>query len=425
MVDHIKNRRIAKLESKLISQKSYWEDEKDRLFKDIKPSVKKAAGSSSPLVQAIMDINVFYVKNQRLPNMSGDLEEKRLARRLQSLKKHSGNEELKTADVHRLLPVDSIDEAQYAPSTHPKTAIKLDKSNDDTLAKSILDVFGQGIRGKLLDTSPLKKSVKNTGERLGKRLPCPNFHRYVHVFTKIKDMVDNRQAVIEPFKGKGNNISLGDVFIWDGITCFVSEEVRMEYDPNGKPNPRLRVIFDNGTYADLLQQSLSQGMYRSNGTRRISQSVAKYLGHLAKPLEKKYGVKTGEIYFLGTHSKQSFVSQYSNLVKIGVTTSTTPKRTNNAVHESTYLYAPIKILKILPCYNMNVMGLEELIHAALNEYRKQITIIDKLKHTKITATEWFDVPLDIAVETALSIVRGNYSDVEVDEQENLHQRDED
>jgi hypothetical protein len=421
MVDSMKKRRIAKLESKLISQKAYWEAEKNRLFKDIKPSIQKGEGSSSPLVQAIMDINVFYVKNQRVPSIYGDFEEKKLARRLASLKSHTDNDELHAADVHGLLSGESTDEVKDALVAQSKAAIKLDKSNDDTLAKSILDVFGQGLRGKLLDTSSLKANAKNTSERLGKRLPCPDFHRYVHVFTRIKAMIDNRQAVIEPFKGKGANITLGEVFIWDGITCFVSEEVRMEYDPNGKPNPRLRVIFDNGTYADLLQQSLSQGMYRSNGTRRLSQSVAKYLGDLAKPLEKKYGVKTGEIYFLGTHSKQSFVSQYNSLIKIGVTTSTTPKRTNNAVHESTYLYAPIKILKILPCYNMDVMGLEELIHAALNEYRKQITIVDKLKHTKVTATEWFDVPLHVAVETALSIVRGNYSNVELDAQDNLHQ----
>lgn len=415
MVDLIKKRRKAKLEAKLISRQAYWESEKDRLFRDIQPAVKKGAGSSTPLLQSIVEINAFYVMNKRMPSIDGDFEEKKLARRLQSLQQHSGNEDLKAADVHGLLKDVITDNDVDEAFVEKKQPIELDKSSDDTLAKSILDIFGQGVRGKLLDTRPLKASPKNTNERYGKRLPCPDFQRYVDVFSRIKAMMDTRQATIEPFKGRGANIALGEVFIWDGITCFVSEEVRMEYDPNGKPNPRLRVIFDNGTFADLLQQSFSQGMYRSSGTRRVSQNVAKYLDKLAQPLEKKYGVKTGEIYFLGTHSKQPAISQYDNLVKIGVTNSTTPKRTNNAAHEPTYLYAPIRILKILPCYNMNVMGLESLIHAALHDYRKEITITDKVNYKQLTATEWFDIPLEKAVNIALDIAKGNYADLELDE----------
>jgi len=419
MVDLIKKRRKAKLEAKLVSRQAYWESEKDRLFKDIQPSIKKGADSSTPLVQSIVEINAFYVMNKHLPRIDGDFEEKKLARRLQSLQKHSGNEDLKAADEHGLLKNNNVNDAVNESVVEKKKNIELDKSNDDTLAKSILDVFGQGIRGKLLDTRSLKGSPKNTNERYGKRQPCPDFQRYVEVFSRIKVMMDTRQTNIEPFKGKGANIALGEVFIWDGITCFVSEEVRMEYDPNGKPNPRLRVIFDNGTFADLLQQSFSQGMYRSSGTRRVSQSVAKYLDKLAQPLEKKYGVKTGEIYFLGTHSKQLAISQYDNLIKIGVTTSTTPKRTNNAAHEPTYLYAPIRILKILPCYNMDVFGLENLIHAALHDYRKEITITDRVNYKQITATEWFDIPLEKAVDIAMDIAKGNYADLKLDDSGNM------
>lgn len=421
MADEIKKRRNAKLKSKLISRQAYWETEKDRLFKDVKPLVKNNPNGSSPLVQAIIEINAFYVKHNRLPNFNGEFEEKKLARRLQSLMKHKSDKALKSADVHGLL---ALDKATQTPSQQSSVQpIKLDKTNDNTLANSLLDVFGKGLRGDILDTTPLKASGKNTNDRYGKRIPCENFHPYIKVFTRIKHMMDTRKAIIEPFKGKGSNILLGEVFIWDGITCFVSQEVRMEYDPNGKPNPRLRVIFDNGTYADLLQQSLSQGMYRSSGTRRVSISVSDYLEDISKLLEAKYGTKTGEIYFLGTHSTQPSVSQYQNLIKIGVTTSTTPKRTNNAVHEPTYLYAPIKILKILPCYNMNVVGLESMIHAALHQYRKEIKITDKLNQKHITATEWFDVPLDLAVNAAIDIVKGNHSSAHLDEFDNIYKAD--
>lgn len=416
--------RKTKVEAKKLSMEEFWAKEKSRLFKDVKPKKKPLNTSGSPAVQSLLEINDFYETNNREPSSDGSFEEKKLARALAKLRKINDRTDIQDADVHGLLSVKHVDHEAAVRNedkdNSQKTSTKLDKTNNKTLANSILNLFGGGKHESLFDTSKLKQGkIKNTQETYGKRTPCPDFHTYIPIFNQIKGMIDSRESVIEPFR-RGNVINIGDVFIWDGITCFVAEELKMELDAKGKPNPRLRVIFDNGTHVNILKQSFSQGMYRSNGTRRISRRVDSLLGNLSKPLEERYGKKTGEIYFLASHSNNPEVLKYDNLIKIGVTESTTPLRTRNAETESTYLFSPVRILKIFPCYNMNVGGLETLIHTALNDFRKEIVLSNKRTGKIITAREWFDISVEKAIDVSMEIVRGNYAGYSLDESENLY-----
>lgn len=416
--------RKNKIEAKKLSMDEFWAKEKSRLFKGVKPKKRSHNTSGSPAVQSLLEINEFFEMNKREPSNEGPFEEKKLARALAKLRKINDRTDTQDVDVYGLLSVKHVEHHEVSKAKdeviEEKASSKLDKTNNKTLANSILSLFGGGKHESLFDTSKLKQAkLKNTQETYGKRTPCPDFHTYIPVFNQIKKMIDSRESVIEPFR-RGNVINIGDVFIWDGITCFVAEELKMELDAKGKPNPRLRVIFDNGSHANILKQSFSQGMYRSNGTRRISRRVDSLLGNLSKPLEERYGKKTGEIYFLASHSTNPEVIKYDNLIKIGVTENTTPLRTRNAETESTYLFAPVRILKIIPCYNMNVVGLETLIHTALNDFRKEIILSSKKTGRTITAREWFDISLDRAVDVAMQIVRGNYAGYSLDDSGNLH-----
>lgn len=69
---------------------------------------------------------------------------------------------------------------------------------------------------------------------------------------------------------------------------------------------------------------------------------------------------------------------------------------------------------------MNVVGLETLIHTALNDFRKEIVLSSKKTGRTITAREWFDISLDQAVDVAMQIVRGNYAGYSLDDSGNLH-----
>ncbi|MZI94747.1 hypothetical protein F9817_16325 [Vibrio sp. CAIM 722] len=413
------SKRIGRhLSKRSLSLDEFWEQEKDDLFKDIVPKTLKSNGSSDPAVQTLNDVNDFFSKHNREPKIDGPLEEKVLARKLNGIRKLSGRDDLLKVDIHGLLLVE-ISDHKAEELNGPITPL-IDTSNDDALADSLLGMLGGDNLKGLFDTESLKQAKpKNTQDRVGQRTPCSNFIHYIPIFNQIKDKIDNSQDSIIPFKGT-SKINVGDVFIWGGITCFVERELKMEYDSEGKPNPRLKIIFDNGMYADMLYQSFSQGMYRSPGTRRIKLDISHVLGDLSKPLAERYGNKTGEIYFLASHSNAPEVTMFKNLIKVGVTTNHTPLRTRNADSESTYLYAPVRILRILPCYNINVQGLESLIHTQLHEFRKEIKLRNKKTGKELVAKEWFDVSLEKAVSVAINIVRDSIGHVTLDENDNLY-----
>ena len=402
-----------------LSLDDFWEQEKDDLFKDIVAKTPSAKGSSDPAVQTLNDVNAFFSKHHREPRKDGPLEEKLLARKLNGIRKLSDRSDLKDADVNGLL-LGSANDVMNGGSDR-NLIPQLDTSSDEALADSVLGLLGGDNLKGLFNTDALTAAKpKNTQERVGQRTPCSDFSRYIPIFNMIMDKIDNEPESIIPFKGT-SKIQVGDVFIWGGITCFVEKELKMEFDANGKANPRLKIIFDNGMYADMLYQSFSQGMYRSSGTRRLKVNVAVHLGETSKSLEKRYGRKTGEIYFLASHSTSPEVTKFKNLIKIGVTTNQTPLRIRNADSEGTYLYSPVRILKILPCYNMNVQGLESLIHTQLHQFRKEIKLRNKKTGKDVTAKEWFDVSLEQAVSVAINMVRENVGEVSIDENYNLWQ----
>lgn len=408
------------LSKRSLNLDEFWEQEKDDLFKDIVAKTKSSDASSDPAMQTLNDVNEFFSKHNREPKPDGNLEEKLLARKLKGIRKLSNRKDLKDADINGLLLGDVSGSRTYE-TAKEENIPQLDTTNDDALADSVLGLLGGDNLKGLFDTDTLKKAKpKNSQDRVGQRTPCPEFSRYIPIFNKIMNAIDNHPGSISPFKGT-SKIQVGDVFIWGGITCFVEKELKMEFDSNGKANPRLKVIFDNGMYADMLYQSFSQGMYRSNGTRRVKINVAKQLGETSKSLEERYGNKTGEIYFLASHSTSQEVTKYNSLIKIGVTTNQTPLRTRNADSESTYLYAPVRILRILPCYNINVQGLESIIHTQLNKFRKEIKLRHKKTGKELIATEWFDVDLENAVATAIRTVRDSFKHVAIDENDNLWQ----
>ncbi|MCS6097698.1 GIY-YIG nuclease family protein [Shewanella baltica] len=401
-----------------LSLDEFWEQEKDDLFKDVVAKTPKSNGSSDPAVQTLNDVNVFFSKHNREPKLDGPLEEKVLARKLNGIRKLSGRNDLREADIHGLLFLKISD--HKAEELNGPIIPLIDISNDDALADSLLGMLGGDNLKGLFDTVVLKQAKpKNTQDRVGQRTPCSNFTPYIPIFNQIKDKIDNSPDSIIPFKGT-SKFNVGDVFIWGGITCFVERELKMEYDSEGKPNPRLKIIFDNGMYADMLYQSFSQGMYRSPGTRRIRLDISHSLGDLSKPLAERYGNKTGEIYFLASHSNAPEVTKFKNLIKVGVTTNHTPLRTRNADSESTYLYAPVRILRILPCYNINVQGLESMIHTRLHEFRKEIKLRNKKTGKELVAKEWFDVSLEKAVSVAINIVRDSIGHITLDENDNLY-----
>jgi len=85
----------------------------------------------------------------------------------------------------------------------------------------------------------------------------------------------------------------------------------------GRPDRRLRVIYDNGTESDLLLRSLQRALNKDKSSRRIT---AASLGPLFSDKEEENDLPSGTIYILRSKSDHPFVAQNREVLhKIGVT----------------------------------------------------------------------------------------------------------
>ncbi len=85
----------------------------------------------------------------------------------------------------------------------------------------------------------------------------------------------------------------------------------------GRPDRRLRVIYDNGTESDLLLRSLQRALNKDKASRRITEPD---FGPLFSRAEEEDDLATGYIYVLRSKSDHPFVAEHRSVIhKIGVT----------------------------------------------------------------------------------------------------------
>lgn len=368
------------------------------LFDGVTASKKKQQTNSNPLIDNFQKIIDFYEANQREPKDSDDLEESKLARALARIRSKDNLKE----QVIKLDRFGLLDETEILSVQEDD---KKKDSEPDKPLKTLDDIFGSGLLDDdSSDIFQLKHVTqkREKPEEIAKRKPCPDFEKYKPFFEELDKLVENREVDIKRFSNV-QQIKKGDIFISGGLYCFVAEVGEYRENNDGRYDPRLRVIYSNGTESNLLLWSLGKSLYEDPNGKQIIRGVDSIYEQFNVENTPDGAVKTGEIYFLKSLSDRPEIKAIPNLIKIGVTTGSTYKRIENADTEKTYLEAPVEILKILPCYNLNVKNLEKLIHAKLHDKRKNIKITSPGGGI-YTATEWFDVKLDEALNVVKSLL---------------------
>jgi hypothetical protein len=368
------------------------------LFDGVKASKKKAMSGNNPAIEVFEKINVFFEKYHREPADSSELEEAKLARALSQFRtKDNLKEQVIDLDRFELLNEAPVKKKQNEP-------VKLKARPIEATLESLDDIFESGLldddSSDIFNLKHIQKP-KTKPDQVAQRKKCPDFHKYETFFELLDQGVKNREVDIRRFRN-GSQIRLGDIFISGGIYCTVVNigEYREAY---GRYDPRLRVIFSNGTESNLLLRSLEKSLYEDPNGKRIIRGAESVYEQFGVDQTPEGAIKTGEIYFLRSLSERPEIKAIPNLIKIGVTTGTTHKRIENAATEKTYLEAPVEVLEILPCYNLNVGNLENLIHHKLHDRRKNITISSPGGGI-YKAREWFDVSLDEAIKTVQEIM---------------------
>jgi hypothetical protein len=253
-----------------------------------------------------------------------------------------------------------------------------------------------------------KVNARDMPEEIAQRTPCDDFYRFESLFDQVREEIREGEAKAVPFE-RESQIDKGDAFIVYGMMCLVDEIGEDEGEP-GRYNPRLRVVFDNGTESNLLLRSLARALYKDELGRRILQPNTTFDAMQGISHHDK---RTGVIYILRSLSEEPALRGIRHLHKIGYTERSLESRIRAAERQQTYLEAPVQIVTSFECYNLDPRRFERLVHAMLHHQR-----INVLLHSRDGSTyrprEWFDVPLETARDVVKRIVDGTITHYRMD-----------
>ena len=237
-------------------------------------------------------------------------------------------------------------------------------------------------------------------EEVAKRDPCKDFDQFKPVFESVQRELETGER--EAVKYKDNaEVQKGDLFILDGQKVMVAEVGEQFVSDYGRPDRRLRVVYDNGTESDLLVHSLQRALNKDKLSRRITEAGP---GPLFSEFEEEGDLATGYIYVLRSKSDNPFVAQNRTVIhKIGVTGRDVKSRVANAKKGPTYLLADVEIVATFKLSNINRKGLETLLHKFFGKARLDLELKDRFGG-QVEPREWFLVPLP-AIEEAIEKVK--------------------
>jgi hypothetical protein len=304
------------------------------------------------------------------------------------------------ADYHALLAeFDRYDLLDPTGDTHGGFAE--DADDNALLAELGVEKIEKDSITKLAHVKP-REEVR-AAEVVANRTPCSDFDRFKPLFARVR--ADLEASIRETRRfGENAEIKHGEFFILGGQMAYVADmddEFLAEY---GRPDRRLRVIYDNGTESDLLLRSLQRALYKDDAGRRITDPNA---GPLFGGNAEDDDLESGTIYVLRSKSDHPDIAPYRDLIhKIGVTGGKVETRIASAAMDATYLLAEVEIVATYKLFNINRSRLEKLLHRVFGPARLNLSIEDRFGQT-VKPKEWYLVPLAVIDEVVAKIRDGS------------------
>ena len=242
-------------------------------------------------------------------------------------------------------------------------------------AKGVADALKDPLLSDGLDIFEVRDELKPIArpDFVADRRPCTDFERFEPLFERIREVVENGTRKPQPFRQE--RVELGEFFVLKGQLVHVAD-LRDEHRRNGKPDARLRVIFDNGTESNLLMSSLVRRLYEDKDARRIGVTHA-------GPLFM--GARTGFVYVLRSLSEKPEVQ---GLLKVGTTSGAVEDRIAHADKQSTFLFAPVVIVETYELVGHSAKEAEKRIHRALRPYHMALRVAGP-DGRSFSSVEWF------------------------------------
>jgi hypothetical protein len=386
----------------------------DELRSELSSYAKPAKGGASSakeqrIIAGFEEIERFVAEHDRLPQHGEDRDifERLYAVRLDRIR---GSAEcravLKERDPRGLLGSAPIGRGNSGlceePAEDRPGAAVAELPSDDELLSAL-----RGDDAEDHDIAELRhvrsREEIRAAEEVAKRNPCEDFDAFRPVFERVQHELSSGQRQTFKYKDYAN-VRKGDLFILDGqkvIVADMGEEFVSEY---GRPDRRLRVVYDNGTESDLLLRSLQRALNKDKVSRRITEPDH---GPLFSGEEDEEDIPAGYIYVLRSKSEHPFVAENRLVLhKIGVTGGEVNARVANARKDPTFLLAEVEIVASFKLAQINRRRLEALLHKFFGSARLDFELKDRFGF-EVTPREWFLAPYAVIEEAIGKLMDGS------------------
>jgi hypothetical protein len=368
---------------------------------DPEPSGQRSA-KEERIIAGFEEIERFVEEQGRRPQHGedGDIFERLYAVRLDRLRE---SEEcrtvLKPLDSHGLL--DPVDDASMP--------IEEGDLSDAALLESLgVDVASENDVTQL--TYVRSRQEIKAAEEIAQRTLCEDFDDFKPIFETVQRQLATGERQTLKYQDNAE-VNQGDLFILDGQKVVVAEMGEPFISDYGRPDRRLRVIYDNATESDLLLRSLQRALNKDKASRRITNPD---FGPLFSDTEAADDLPTGSIYVLRSKSDHPFIAKNRSVIhKIGVTGGDVKKRIANAKRDPTYLLADVEVVVTFKLMNVNRKGLEALLQKFFGSARLELELQDRFG-TPVKPREWFLVPLEVIEAVVEKIKEGTIAQFRYD-----------
>ena len=362
------------------------------------PEKQDVVSTDDRLLVSFEEINDFIDVTGRSPEPGKDIQEIKLYKRLQGIKANSDKVAfLKEYDRHSIL----------------ETTMQIE-SVDDILAGDDFDLLKSTQEDEIFTLRNVPKTVSSS-DFVARRKKCQDFGKFEQLFKECHEGLKNKTLGLKFFSDESkvpgalqHQIQEGRFFVDQGLLVYIA---KIEDPKNvfGRMKSRMRCIYENGTESNMFLRSLSSQLYNDG-------KVVYKIGEEAiKPFEKITTVdqSTGYIYVLRSLSENEEIKSIDNLFKIGYSVNPVEQRIANAINDPTYFMAPVEVVSVYKCFNLNPQKFEALLHKFFGQSRLDTEIVNKsgMKHS---ANEWFVVPFEVIDQAIELIISGNIIDYRYD-----------
>jgi hypothetical protein len=346
------------------------------------------------IIAGFEEIERFVEEHGRLPQHgeNRDIFERLYAVRLDRIRESAEcREVLKDLDSRGLLSVK--DQA-------PATIAEDGPSDEELLASLGAGASEENDVAKLVHVR--SREEIRAAEEIAQRAPCKDFDEFKPIFERVQRDLETGKRQTVKYKDKAE-VKKGDLFILDGQKVLVADLGERFVSDYGRPDRRLRVVYDNGSESDLLVRSLQRALYKDKASRRITEPG---FGPLFSDIEEEDDLASGYVYVVRSKSEHPFVAANRSVIhKIGVTGGDVKSRLANAKKDPTYLLADAEVVATFKLANVNRKALEALLHKFFGSARLDLELKDRFG-AQVEPREWFLVPLPVIDEAIQRIKDG-------------------